>query len=998
MDDAAVAAGGIAVIPKGLRTYTAEDRDFFLALLPGPRDREGLPESVRFWKSRIEAREASRPFRVGLLYGPSGSGKSSLFRAGVMPRLASWVRVVYVEASADGTELALRRALADALPEIDPALSLADTIAAWRRRGEAGTRVLLVIDQAEQWLHARCGEIESSELFAALRQADGEHVAAVLLIRDDFWLAAARLFHALEAPMVEGENVGLVDLFSRDHARRVLELFGRAYDRIAPGLPSREVSEFLDAVVESLAKDGKIAGVQVSVFAEMLRDHPWVPETLEELGGEEGVIVEFLDRSFGTRTSVPERQAFKRPAQAILKALLPAPGIDLKGRRRSYTELWHESGFDSADRRFDRLLEILDRELHLITPVESAVDHVGTHAASNAEREYQLTHDHLVPALRDWLTRSSRESWRGRAELIFEARLAQWTRVREGRFLPSAFELVVIAVGVPRRRLKRAGREMVRAAARRHGIRWGAALAVMIGVASTILVFREAGRLREARARSEAVLASAPEAFPQSVEALRSFRDEAAQILAERLTAGIADPAERLQAACALGWIGMGDPRAIAEPLPYVHASPQTCRNVVTALEPRREEAVAELRRAFDGADPLAQVRYALTLLHLGDAEAADGLLRFDENPDKRIVTIRALESWHGDIGAIARLVESHESSALRSGIAIALGRIDPRGLGTVERNEAVHVLARLHERAPEGATHSAAEWALWRWGAELQPLERTSEPAPGRGWFVAPNGLTFVEVPAGTFLMGDPDPEKWDHSRTHEVTITRRYWISTREVSVALYAEHLADVGTSVELVCGSHDPEISPTGRHPVQQVAWGDAVVFANWLSRREGRTPCYAQDGAGRWLCDFTADGYRLPTDAEWERACRAGTTTTYSFGGDALLLEEHAVFSGDRKRETLPCGSLMPNGYGIFDMHGNVWEWVWDWFRPHPASAETDPRGAEDPVVVSGELLAQRTYRGGGISSTRGNPDSTARGHAPPDVCYRNVGFRLVRGE
>src|SRR6202022_55481 len=101
----------VRIVPKGLRSYDAQDADFFLELLPGPRDRDGLPESVRFWKTRIEMTDPDATFSVGLLYGPSGCGKSSLVKAGLLPRLAKQVTAVYVEATAEETEARLLKGL-----------------------------------------------------------------------------------------------------------------------------------------------------------------------------------------------------------------------------------------------------------------------------------------------------------------------------------------------------------------------------------------------------------------------------------------------------------------------------------------------------------------------------------------------------------------------------------------------------------------------------------------------------------------------------------------------------------------------------------------------------------------------------------------------------------------------------------------------------------------------------------------------------------------------
>ncbi len=161
-------------MPKGLRSFDAHDADFFLELLPGPRDRDGLPDSLRFWKTRIEETDADNTFTVGLIYGPSGCGKSSLVKAGLLPRLSANVIAVYVEATALETETRLLGGLRKRCPALAENLSLHGTVAALRRGHgiPAGKKVLIVLDQFEQWLHARKEET-NSELVQALRQCDG---------------------------------------------------------------------------------------------------------------------------------------------------------------------------------------------------------------------------------------------------------------------------------------------------------------------------------------------------------------------------------------------------------------------------------------------------------------------------------------------------------------------------------------------------------------------------------------------------------------------------------------------------------------------------------------------------------------------------------------------------------------------------------------------------------------------------------------------------------
>jgi hypothetical protein len=147
----------VRIVPKGLRSFDAHDADFFLELLPGPWDREGLPESIRFWKTRIEETDHEKTFAVGLICGPSGCGKSSLVKAGLLPRLSEDVMAVYLEATANETETRLLNGLRKRCPALPTNRSLKESLTALRR-GQgipAGNKVLIVLDQFEQWLHAK---------------------------------------------------------------------------------------------------------------------------------------------------------------------------------------------------------------------------------------------------------------------------------------------------------------------------------------------------------------------------------------------------------------------------------------------------------------------------------------------------------------------------------------------------------------------------------------------------------------------------------------------------------------------------------------------------------------------------------------------------------------------------------------------------------------------------------------------------------------------------
>lgn len=174
----------LPVVPKGLCSFDATDSDFFLRLLPGPYNREGIPESLRFWKNRIETTDIEKTFRVGLVYGPSGCGKSSLMKAGLLPRLGDKILSVYIEATPDETETRLKQAVSKRILGV-AGDSLSEMICNIRKDRLTGVngKLVLVIDQFEQWLVGR-DRYDAEELADALRQCDGETVQAILMVRE----------------------------------------------------------------------------------------------------------------------------------------------------------------------------------------------------------------------------------------------------------------------------------------------------------------------------------------------------------------------------------------------------------------------------------------------------------------------------------------------------------------------------------------------------------------------------------------------------------------------------------------------------------------------------------------------------------------------------------------------------------------------------------------------------------------------------------------------
>ena len=507
----------LKIVPKGLRSFDASDASFFLDLLPGPRDRDGLPESIRFWKTRIESHDPEVTFASGVLYGPSGCGKSSLVKAGLIPHLSSDIVPIYLEATGDETELRLSRAIRRACPAFGEDLSLTLLLKNLRRGVglPSGKKAVLILDQFEQWLHAKRGRT-NQELPAALRQCDGERVQCLILVRDDFWLAISRFLEELEIPMMPGRNCAMADLFDPPHARKVLDAYGMAFGKVGwdsvpthspdssrnggqagrDGVPT--YNAFLDQSIAALTEEGKIISVRLALFAEMVKSKPWSPQTLKAIGGVEGVGVTFLEETFGASNAPMAYRAHQAAVRGVLKVLLPDVGTDIKGHHVTRDMLLTASGYANRVRDFEILLHVLDHDLRLITPVdvEGARDlGLGVSEPQEQERQlsslapspqplappsYQLAHDYLVPSIRAWLTKKQKETWRGRAVLRLEERSAQWQRTQERRHLPSLFEFTTIVFGVARRQRSVEQRRMMRAATRHHVLRWGSLLVLLL--------------------------------------------------------------------------------------------------------------------------------------------------------------------------------------------------------------------------------------------------------------------------------------------------------------------------------------------------------------------------------------------------------------------------------------------------------------------------------------------------------------------------------------
>lgn len=257
-----------------------------------------------------------------------------------------------------------------------------------------------------------------------------------------------------------------------------------------------------------------------------------------------------------------------------------------------------------------------------------------------------------------------------------------------------------------------------------------------------------------------------------------------------------------------------------------------------------------------------------------------------------------------------------------------------------------------------------------------------TAKAPPPAGFSAFP----MILIEPGVFQMGSTADEPMSRidEQVRQITITRPFWLAAHEVTQALWLA-----------VMGDNPSYFSDCLDCPVEHVSWYRAIEFCNALSSREGLPPAYRISGTDvAWLSG--SDGYRLPTEAEWEYACRAGSVTPYATG--ACLADDQANFDayrplsgcseGIHRNEAIEVGSFPPNAWGLYDMHGNIAEWCWDWYGPYDPDGAQDPRGPQDGQA--------KVLRGGSWGCAGDLCRSAFRASIHPATTVDRLGVRLAR--
>ncbi len=946
------------IVPKGLRPFDQNDKDFFLRLLPGPTDRYGVPESIRFWVSRLDVKDQVEDVPVGLIYGPSGCGKSSFVRAGLIPRLSSSVVPVYVDCTTEDLPGQIVNRIHREINSVPIDHELSDTLRKIRL-GEylqAGDKLLIVMDQFEQWLQ-ESDDYNEQALTEALRHCDSLRVQCLLLVRDDFWMSVSQFFRSLEQRIEDSKNALSLPLFDERHGRKVLEAYGRAYHALPPEPKklNRTQKRFLSEAVKSLAKQGHVVCVHMAVFAETMRSREWSLHEIKSIGGWEGVGREFVFEKFSHLYLGP-RQDKGELAKQILAQLLPdsleLSFTELKGLKRSRRELSAVVKTAADDTLFEQTIDFLESETHLISRVEAPN---SSNLRKENEREtdpgpfFQLTHDFLVRPLRKMIESNKLGSRRGRNEIRLRELSELWKVQPRTQSLPSFAELVAFFTYVDRQTRNR-HYSLIRAAIRYYGV------IILIGVLLAIALGVIAWRVRETQVTRQTALSvdqfmnASTNGYALRLEQIAD-KHRAIPFLEQELTN--VDQERKYRANYALAYLSKDDVRqritAITEELFEIDES--NISSLLTLFSHHSKIARPAVLNAFERAEqPRQRAMAAAILLQLGDATAATQLLELRDDPTDRTGFVHGFRDWHVNLSGPFKALDEVNDAAFRSGLCLAIGNVPMDRIELDDQKTVATKLERIFlDPESSGGEHSAAEWVL----GVLEPDSRRKKPelAEGLNWRAKRLGsdrmTTFVSIPPGKYTRAQGLPDALVNQRSwlerSVVEIKKPFYVATREISNALFMDWIAtldaDDVTRIRFEKRlQKNPRLAEDENHPVIGVSWHEAARFCNWLSERDGRASAYApvqfEKGHEYYgtnyvmeIIDSNNDGYRMPWSYEWEYACRAKTASAFPFAApnNYEMLVKYS-WIGELSEKTGVSGTKMPNDWGLFDMLGNAAEW------------------------------------------------------------------------
>ena len=382
------------------------------------------------------------------------------------------------------------------------------------------------------------------------------------------------------------------------------------------------------------------------------------------------------------------------------------------------------------------------------------------------------------------------------------------------------------------------------------------------------------------------------------------------------------------------------------------------------------------------------QASIGMALLVMGKGEKVWPLLKHSPDPTLRSYLIERLGPGGVDPKILTARLEEEQEVSVKRAILLSLGEFGLDRLSLAERRNFLPRVLRLYGDDPDPGIHGAAEWLVRQWRAadQLKDIDKglaTGKVEGKREWYLNRQGQTMM-------MVLKPE-EFWsgEGGQRHRQQIGRSFAIASKHVTVDQFLRFRKD---------HEYLKDFAPTSDCPVNQVSWYDAAAYCNWLSEQEGIPKeqwCYVPNTEGKYADGMKTapdylrrTGYRLPREAEWEYACRAGAETGFSFGESDDLLVQYAWFSANSSSKSHPVGSLKSNDLGLFDMHGNAREWCQDAYEVDKGG---DEKGKEDIRDTNSRVL-----RGGSFFYQVSSVRSANRLNFVPTNRSTNNGFRPAR--
>ena len=525
-----------------------------------------------------------------------------------------------------------------------------------------------------------------------------------------------------------------------------------------------------------------------------------------------------------------------------------------------------------------------------------------------------------------------------------------------------------------------------------------AALVTLIVVGSTLaasVLYQQNREIRAERAFAleqlcNKIAFAEPSSLPLALRQLADRKEEVEPILI-RLWGASETERSRMNLACALTSIGADYAEQVTEGIGEAETSPGQCGTICIALleDPDHQQRLTSEFR--DGASDLERAKLGIVALQLGEPKLFEEVI--GSSPNERTQIVHLFSKWYWQIEILAKYLDPDSETDLSSDalcvLASGVTHIDRKAFTPDDLkllNATTHSLVKDSGQSP--AVTATTNWLREQFGFPRQSKSENSLLA----------GFEMVRVPAGKFRMGNLGSASMFEGRVaHEVTLSNDFLLADREINVGLFKQYCLANEMDWE-----PDAVVSPSDLHPAQNLTWPQAIGFCNWLSEESGLEPCYERGEdvvfepadkkivVKNWIRKPQANGFRLPTEAEFEFACRAGTETTYSFGTDMKMFDFYVAWSNNTRIASSVCGKLAPNPWGLRDMHGNVWEWCEDWYQDFQSSEPV-----ENPVSLKPHPYG-RVHRGGGVCTYTGYPESAARGAAIHEQHFNNVGLRVAR--